>query len=352
MPKIIHHAKGMTANKLPARIALPGFVDLQVNGFAGVDFAANDLNEEVVHRAFSGLLAAGNAAIVPTIITSPDEIYQTNLPLLASVAARPEFVGRVLGLHLEGPFLSTVPGAAGAHDVRYLKLPDRLWLGRMQDLARGAIVLLTLAAELPQAAEVARLASELGITVCLGHQMAGANDLRRLVDAGAKALTHFGNGVPNLLPRHDNPLWAGLVEDGLSAMVIADGHHVPATFLSAVLRVKGMRGVIVTSDAAPLCGMPPGRYHTLGNDCILEPSGRLYNPDKQCLVGSSATLLDCLNHLASLGLADEHALCHDLGRDNALRLLGRSPSSLVDGCRVFYDPLVRRFTTTDHASRE
>jgi N-acetylglucosamine-6-phosphate deacetylase len=322
---------------------LPGFVDLQVNGFLGVDFSSPDLTAESFALACRELLKRGTVAFLPTLITCPISVYRRNLPILAEVMEREEFRGRLLGLHLEGPFISTQAGAVGAHDPRYVIPPD---LKLLQDLiawANDQVRLITLAPELPGADQLARYAVGKGITVSLGHTLATAHDMGRLVQAGATALTHLGNGVPNTLPRHDNPIWAGLAQDALSAMLIADGHHLPAPVLKVMLRAKGTNRCIIVSDASPVAGMPPGEYVTLGNRAVLEPSGLLHNPEKGCLVGSSATLLDCMNHLARqrwLSFEDMVAV----GLRNPLRLIGLDESAVSVASTVRFDPAAAVFS--------
>ncbi len=297
-----------------------GFVDLQVNGFLGVDFSSPTLTEADFVRACRALLARGTAAFLPTLITSPRDTYARNLPLMAEVMVRAEFRGRLLGFHLEGPFISREPGVVGAHNPAYVCDPDVALLEQLLDWAGGQVRLLTLAAELPGADDLARCAVERGIAVSVGHSFFTTADLDRLAQAGATALTHLGNGLPNMLPRHDNPLWVGLAHDAYTAMVIADGHHLPAPVLKTAVRVKGADRLIVVSDASPVAGLPPGHYRFLGNDAILEPSGRFHNPEKQCLVGSAATLAQCMAHLASLGELTAEAL-DQVGRINPLRLI-------------------------------
>ncbi len=298
-----------------------GWVDLQVNGFLGVDFSDPDLTEADFVRACRALLAQGTAAFLPTVITSSLGTYARNLPLMADVMAREEFQGRLLGFHLEGPFISRVPGAVGAHNPAYVRDPDVALLEQLLDWAGGRVRLLTLAAELPGAEDLARCAVEHGIAVSIGHSLFTTVDLDRMANAGATALTHLGNGLPNMLPRHDNPLWVGLAHDAYTAMLITDGHHLPAPVLKTAIRAKGADRLIVVSDASPVAGLPPGRYHFLDNDAILEPSGRFHNPEKQCLVGSSATMAQCMAHLASLGELTEEELAR-VGRVNPLRLIG------------------------------
>ncbi|MBE3099458.1 MAG: amidohydrolase family protein [Planctomycetes bacterium] len=323
-------------------MTIPGFVDLQVNGYRGTDFSSPDLAEEAFAGACRDLLGQGTAAFLPTIVTSPLEVYRRNLALVARVCARPEFAGRLLGIHVEGPFISREPGAVGAHNPAWVLPPDVGLLERFQEWAEGRVKLLTLAAELPGAEDVARGAADLGITVSLGHQMAAEEDLARLVRAGATALTHLGNGVPTVLPRHENPIWAGLGNDDLAAMIITDGHHLPAAVVKAILRAKGVSRVAVTSDQSPLAGLPPGRYRAMGADVVLEPSGRLHIPEKGCLAGSASTMLECMNHLASLGLLGLEEL-EAVGFHNPLRIIGLAPDAVQSGPALTWDAAGRRF---------
>ncbi len=315
---------------------LPGLIDLQVNGYRGVDFSGGDLTGEDFARACRELLAAGTTAFLPTLITSPAEIYERNLPLIASVLDQEEFRGRVLGIHIEGPFISREDGARGAHTAAWVRDPDPAYLDELIRLADGKVRLLTIAADQPGAEELSRHATGRGIAVSLGHHMATPADLDRLVLVGAKALTHLGNGVPALLRRHENPVWAGLANDDLAATIIADGHHLPTPMLTTILRAKGAERCIAISDASPLAGLPAGDYWSMGAQVRLEADGKLHNPATGYMAGSSATIIDCANHLASLGLAG----LNELGAMffyNPLRLINVAPKWIAASEKVFFD---------------
>ena len=133
-------------------------------------------------------------------------------------------------------------------------------------------------------------------------------------------LTHLGNACPNLLDRHENPLLAGLAEDRMTAMIITDGHHLPAELIRIILKIKGADKVIVTSDACSLCGYPPGEYSLWGNRAILTAEGKLFNPEKHCLVAAASTMGMCMDFLKNLQLLSEEE-CLKVGRKNALKLL-------------------------------
>lgn len=318
-------------------LPISGFIDLQVNGYLGVDFSSPDLTEEDFIAACESLFRAGTAAFLPTVITCPLDVYERNLPMIASVIARDEYRGRLPGIHLEGPFISPVPGAVGAHRPEWVRDPDVSIFKQINAWAKHSIRLLTLAAERDGAVELARYADGQGIVVSNGHTLATQADLDRFAQAGASALTHLGNGLPHQLHKYTNPLWAGLADDRYTAMMIGDGHHLPGDVLKVMIRAKGVPRTVIVSDAAPIAGLPPGKYTTLGNEVVLEESGRLINPEKGFLVGSSATLLGCMNYMAFLRLFTLEDLL-SIGFYNPLKLMAISVSSIPPGKPLQYDP--------------
>ncbi len=280
-----------------------GYIDLQVNGYMGVDFSSPELTGESCAQACREILAIEQiGGFLPTIITSPPHIYERNLAIIAEIIATPEFKGRVLGIHAEGPFISAEEGAVGAHDRNQTQTPDISFLDKMQTWAAGNIKILTIAAEIPQADTLCKYAASNSIAVSLGHQQAGIDELKKLAQAGATLLTHVGNGMPNMVHRHNNSLIAALACSELTAMIVTDGHHLPPQAIEAIINAKGADKVIITSDASPISGMPAGQYSVLGNSVVLEENGLLHNPKKKCLVGSSATIDRCASHLKSLKL--------------------------------------------------
>jgi len=301
--------------KVPA-----GWIDIQVNGYVGVDFSAPGLTVADVRRATEELVRRGTAAYCPTVVTSDLERYEKNLPVLAAAMEEPDLEPHLLGIHLEGPFLSM--DGRGAHQATLLRKPDAKLLDHWQTLAKGHVVLLTLAPELEGAEVLTRHAAASGIVVLLGHHVADGASIDRAVRAGARGCTHLGNGIPNLLPRHPNPIWSQLADDRLTGMFITDGHHLPSEFVQVALRVKGLDRCIITSDAAAIAGLPPGRYSGMGGvELVSEPAGRISLADSGVLAGSSATMADCMAWMRSWSHLDERDL-RKLGRENPLRFLG------------------------------
>jgi N-acetylglucosamine-6-phosphate deacetylase len=146
------------------------------------------------------------------------------------------------------------------------------------------------------------------------------SDLERLADSGAKAITHLGNGMPNMVDRHNNILLYGLACDKLAAAIITDGHHLPAHLIKTIIRVKGIDSIIVISDTSPIAGMPPGKYQVLDNEAILEKNGHLHNLQKNCMVGSFSTIVECIKYLNSLSLLTKQQL-KKVAYSNPLKLI-------------------------------
>lgn len=321
---------------------IPGFIDVQVNGFLGINFSDIELNEEDFIRVSKELLGKGTAMFVPTVITSSPEVYRKNLPMMAKVMNMPEFENKLPGFHIEGPFISPEPGFIGAHDFDCVRKPDIGFFDELYDLAEGKIKILTVAAELEGVQELIEHAASKGVTVSLGHQNATEEDFEKAVAAGAVSLTHLSNGMANMIDRHRNTIWAGLANDSLTALVITDGHHVPPTLIKTFIRAKGVDKIVATSDASSLAGCPPGRYHAFGIEAVLEESGYLYNPKRQCMVGSSATMIQCMNFLASLQLLSVEEMLK-VGFYNPLRLIGINPESIEADYSIEYDETDLKF---------
>lgn len=303
----------------------PGFIDLQVNGWMGTDFGAPGLTVDDVRRATRELVARGTAAFCPTVMTTRLEVYEQNLPVLAEAMRDPNLGGRILGVHLEGPFISPEPGAVGAHAADCVLDPDTAVLDRLLDWTQGRVSILTVAPERPGCEALIRHATSSGIVVSMGHHLASDEQLAQAVRAGATLCTHVGNGLPNHIHRHNNPLWWLLATDDVSGLFITDGHHLPADLIKVALRAKTVDRFIVTSDASPLGGLPPGRYRTsTGLPVIMTEDGTIYSEESRSLACSSATMSQCMEHLASLDLLTEEELCR-VGFENPLRALGMKP---------------------------
>lgn len=328
---------------------IPGFVDLQVNGYKGVDFSSSELTEERFLFACRELIQNGTVVFLPTVITSSEEIYERNLKLISELIHREDLTNHIPGIHIEGPFISDTDGARGAHNSKWIRKPDLDFFDQLVEWADGKVKLLTIAAELENSDVLCAHAVDQGVAVSLGHQMATEDDLQKLSDSGASLLTHLGNGIPQMIDRHENPIWAGLANDDISAMIITDGHHIPDSLIKTVIQAKGASNTIVVSDASPIAGLSPGNYSTLGNDVILDESGRLYNPETGYLVGSSSTMIDCINYLASLQIVKESELL-ELGFYNPISQLNLDPEKIISGLAKFISKKNGRFIVNQNHS--
>ncbi len=300
----------------------PVWIDLQINGYAGVDFNSPGLTVDAVKEVVRRLAADGTAGFCPTFVTGDPEVVLPNIrTIVAARKADAECERRILGLHLEGPFISSELGAVGSHPIEWVTAPSLEKFARYQDAAEGLVRLVTVAAEIPGMPEFVRAVSGQGVVVSLGHQMAATPaEIEPCIAAGARAFTHLGNGIPNMIPRHDNVIFTALAEDRASVMFIPDGHHLPDTMLKVFTRAVPRARLIAVSDAQYPAGMPPGRYRVTGADAVLEPNGLLWNPARNCLVGATtpmAKMMELLQLRIGLSLAD----CLAIGRDNPLALL-------------------------------
>ena len=302
-----------------------GWVDLQVNGYAGVDFNSPGLCVEAVKTVVDRLAADGTAAFLPTFVTADPEMVVANIrTVLAARRRYAECERAVLGFFLEGPFISPEPGAVGTHPVEWVHPPDLALFDRFQDAAEGLVKMVNVAAELPGSPDFVRELSARGVAVSLGHQMAA--DPARLepcIASGAKAFTHLGNGIPNLIDRHDNIIFAALVEDRASVMFIPDGHHLPDTMLKLYCCAVPLKRLIAVSDSQYPAGMPPGEYEVCGARARLEPNGLLWNPARNCLVGATAPMARMMELLSGrIGLTAGELQA--IGHDNPLSLIGEN----------------------------
>ena len=272
--------------------AAAAFFDLQVNGYAGVDFNQDELDAEGLHRACERLDADGVAGFLATVITDDLSAMCRRLSRLTELREADPLAKRLIaGVHIEGPFLSSRDGYRGAHPLDAIRRADVDSMSRLLDAARGLTRVVTLAPECDAGFEVTRLLASRGIVVSAGHTDATLDDLRRAIDAGLSMFTHVGNGCPMLMNRHDNIIQRALSLAGeLWLCFIADGAHVPFVALRNYLKLARDDRAIVVSDAIAPAGLGPGRYKfgrwnlEIGDDMVPRA------PDRSHLVGSGITM--------------------------------------------------------------
>jgi N-acetylglucosamine-6-phosphate deacetylase len=282
----------------------PGFIDLQVNGFAGVDYNAPSAPHEEIGRSIRALFATGVTRFFPTIITGSFENMAGAMRNLADAKERLPEGAAVAGFHIEGPHISPDDGPRGAHPRRWVRRPDLHELHRMQDAARGLIRLVTLSPEWPEAPRYIEGAVREGIVVSIGHLAATTEQIAAAVSAGATMSTHLGNGAHAVLPRHPNYLWDQLAEDRLTAGFIVDGIHLPGSFLKAALRAKGPGRRLIVTDAVMPAGAQPGLYRLGEQEVELKPGNRVVLAGGTRLAGSALRMHDGVANLMRLGGLD------------------------------------------------
>lgn len=277
----------------------PGLLDLQVNGVAGIDFNESGLTLEAISKAVKALLEKGVTGFFPTLITNDPQIIAQNLKIINQSCKEDALINScILGIHLEGPFISYLEGAKGAHPEKYIQKPNWELVERFQTASGGRIKLITLAPELEGAEELIQKCLKENIIIAIGHSSASNNEINIATKAAASLSTHLGNAVPLMLPRHPNILWDQLANDGLYASLIADGFHLDPSFLKVVLKVKGEKAFLI-SDSTKFCGMEPGAYQSpIGEEIILEENGRLaMKHGKGLLAGAARSLIEGVEYL-------------------------------------------------------
>ena len=281
----------------------PGLFDLQINGFAGVDFNDAGLTADALDHALEAMRRTGVTQCLPTLITATEAELTERFAALDRAVTRSRLGPRMVpGYHLEGPFLSPEPGFHGCHPRAAMVDPDPSLAERVTRGLRHPVLLLTLAAERPGAEALIAWAAARGAVAAIGHSDAGAKVVARAVAAGARLSTHLGNGLPARLPKLDNPLLAQLAEDRLMASVIADGVHVPQAALRVMLRATGVARCILVSDAVAGAAAPPGRYRFAGMAVEAAADGTVRN-GAGALAGSALTLDRAVRNLLRWGLA-------------------------------------------------
>ena len=298
-----------------------GLMDLQVNGFAGVDFNDAKLTSQALDHALHAMLCTGVTTCLPTLITAPEPQLAERLAALDRAVADSVFGPLMVpGYHLEGPFLNPGAGFAGCHPPEAMLTPDLPLLQRLTTGLRRPLLLLTLAPERPGAAAVISWAKTRGILVAMGHSAADQAAVQQAAALGVQLSTHLGNALPHMIHKFHSPLMAQLAEDRLAASFIADGIHVPRPALRVLLRAKGMQRSLLVTDATAAAAAPPGHYAFAGADIERAPDGSVRVPGEAMLAGSSLCLDQAVRNVIAWDIADA---------GDALRLAGDNPAALL-----------------------
>ncbi|HYO11340.1 MAG TPA: hypothetical protein VER17_20415 [Tepidisphaeraceae bacterium] len=305
------------------------YVDLQVNGYGGVDFNQDDLSAEDLHRACEKLEQDGVGGILATIITERLDGMVARLARLAQLRERDPLARKLIaGFHVEGPFINETAGYRGAHPLDAVRRASVDDAQRLFDACGGLLKLFTLAPERDAGMETTRWLAARGVVVSAGHTDASIDELSTAADAGLSMFTHVGNGCPMQLHRHDNIVQRALhLRDRLWLCFIADGVHVPPPALANYLALAGDRAIVVTDAIAP-AGLGPGRYRLARWDLLIGDDRVARAPDGSHFVGSAITMrqthADLRDHL---GLSE--ARCRQLLVENPRRAVGLTHSAFA-----------------------
>lgn len=300
----------------------PGLIDIQLNGFAGIDFCDTDLDPSKAPDVLPALWKTGVTAFCPTVITNTQEgLIKCFRALEKARRIDPRFGRCVPCYHLEGPFISP-GGARGAHNPKVMRPPAWKEFVELQEAAGGRIGIVTVAPELPGALDFIRRAREAGVVVAMGHTDAAPEQIHQGAEVGAQLNTHLGNGCPQMIDRHRTPLWAQLAIQRLAATMICDGFHLPPDLVQVIHRVKGTERCILITDAVHVAGLSPGRYRLVDLEIELLPTGQVVTADRHSMAGSAASMnrvVKVFMDYAGVSLADALRAA----TVNPARLLGR-----------------------------
>jgi N-acetylglucosamine-6-phosphate deacetylase len=305
-----------------------GYVDLQVNGYADVDFNADELSVERVVAVCRRLKDEGVAGILATVITADLAAMCCRLANICRVREADAVVAEMIwGIHIEGPFFNEEAGYIGAHPKEFARTAELGAMQRLLEAAGGIARIVTLAPERDPANRVTKFLAEQDIRVAAGHCNPTLDELRGAIDAGLTLFTHLGNGCPMSLPRHDNIIQRALsLSDRLHIGFIADGVHVPFVALGNYLKCCGLDRAFVVTDAICGAGLGPGEY-TIGDQrVVIDENLATWNADRSNLRGSAGTMRRSEENLrTALGFNESHI--RQLLSDNPRKVLGFEPAA-------------------------
>lgn len=284
----------------------PGFIDVQVNGFAGVDYNDPSVSHEAIARSVQRMFATGVTRFFPTVITASKERILAALRNLAST--KEEFnrngmteANAIEAFHVEGPHISPEDGPRGAHPAEHVRPPDIEEFKRWQEAANGNIRLVTVSPEWQQTPAYIQEVVRAGVVVSIGHTKATSAQISAAVNAGATMSTHLGNGAHSVLPKTQNYIWDQLATDRLAAGFIADGIHLPGPFLRAALRAKGVERSVLVTDAVMPAMCDPGPYKLGQVDVELRGDGSVVLRGGTRLAGSALRMDHAIANTVKLG---------------------------------------------------
>lgn len=304
--------------------ALAGqYVDLQVNGYVGVDFNDPTTSPADIEQSAIAMRHSGVAKALPTVITRAPEVMEQCLRNLRQATVQYPTAAEVfVGFHVEGPFLSGKPGYVGAHPKQHVVAASIDLMQRFERAAEGMVRLVTLAPEVTGAVEVTRYCVDQGILVAAGHTDASIGELEKAVDSGLKLFTHLCNACPPLMDRHDNIIYRALnLADRLHYSLIADSFHVPKTLFQNLLNWVPIERLLVVSDAISAAGLGAGEFQLGEKTVLIGEDGAARDSSGEHFVGSATSMQ---------GADDWLATELELSTDERRQLLVTNPQQLLD----------------------
>lgn len=283
----------------------PGLFDLQVNGYAGVDFNSETLTAERLDHALEAMLVAGVTGCLPTLITAHPKALNRRITAL-ELAINNSRLGAsmVPGYHLEGPFLNDTAGYRGCHPAAAMTDPSLALIDELEEHLQRPILLVTLAPERNGGVAAVRMLVAAGKVVAIGHSAAGYDVVADAVAAGLTLSTHLGNGLPGTLPKIENTVLAQLAQKRLAACLIADGHHLSPNALQALVNLKSPKNCILVTDAVTAAAAPSGTFRFADMEVYSDARGKVSKSGETSLAGSALSLDQAVRNAVRWGIVD------------------------------------------------
>jgi N-acetylglucosamine-6-phosphate deacetylase len=336
----------------------PGFIDLQVNGFAGVDYNDPAAPHDAIARSIQKMFTTGVTRFLATIITGSEERIVGAIKNIAAAkqafaeAGMPE-AEALAGLHIEGPHLSPEDGPRGAHPLEHIRPPSIAEFNRWQEVADGQIRLITISPEWAETPSYIKAVVRQGVVASVGHTKANSDQIKAAVDAGATMSTHLGNAAHATLPKTHNYIWDQLADERLTASFIVDGIHIPRVFVHSALRAKGVERSVLVTDAVMPAMCEPGPYKLGQVEVELRSNGSVVLHGGERLAGSALRMDRAVANAVRLGsISLSQALA--MATTNAARvgrIAGRQrglvPGEKADLVRFTWNPEEFLLTVTE-----
>jgi N-acetylglucosamine-6-phosphate deacetylase len=290
---------------------MPQFIDIQINGYAGVDFLGPPVSKAQFDHVATRLRAGDVRAILLTVISDEVPLLVARLQNFRKlIDAEPSYRTLFPAFHIEGPCLSAEEGYRGAHRPEAMRPASPEIFKPIADAVGGwdQLAMVTIAPERDEGMKTIEWLTKQGVIVALGHTNASLQQLRDAESAGAQIFTHFGNGCYHLQDRHDNVLNRAMTLEKLKFSLIPDGHHLPFYLVKNWLKYLGIERCVFTTDCVAPADAPPGRYTVAHHTVEVTEARRVQPAGKNHLAGSALTMREAYdNAIKHVGLTPAQA---------------------------------------------